>query len=253
MLPEALEGFVGDSEAVTGSPSDKTTTEGSAVDPSAELDAWSKSLPFETTAQVEVPPRLLDQVIGQDDAVEIAKKAATQKRHMLLIGEPGTGKSMLARSMVDFLPKEQLQDILAYPNVDDPNEPKIRVVPAGKGKEIVSAQKLEVAQRKEQRMILVILAALVIFGFALYIVLSTPGHDPTAILVALLIVLVIYVFALVLGGPIGLRERGGEAPRLAYARRPSAVHRCDGRPRGRPPGRRQARPVPIRGPRDPTP
>jgi ATP-dependent Lon protease len=164
-----------------------------ALDPAAELDQWLKTLAYESTAQVEVPARLLDQVIGQEEAVEVAKKAANQKRHMLLIGEPGTGKSMLARAMVDFLPKEQLQDILAYPNVDDPNEPKIRVVPAGKGKEIVAAQKLEVAQRKEQRMILVLLAAVAIFGFAIYIWLTE--HDATAILVALLIVIVVYIFA----------------------------------------------------------
>jgi ATP-dependent Lon protease len=167
--------------------------EAPALDPSVELEQWTKALPYESTAQVEVPARLLDQVIGQEEAVEVAKKAANQKRHMLLIGEPGTGKSMLARSMVDFLPKEQLQDILAYPNVDDPNEPKIRVVPAGKGKEIVAAQKLEVAQRKEQRMILVLLAAVAIFGFAIYIWLTE--HDATAILVALLIVIVVYIFA----------------------------------------------------------
>jgi Lon-like ATP-dependent protease len=142
---------------------------------------------------VEVPARLLDQVIGQDDAVEVAKKAATQKRHMILIGDPGTGKSMLARAMVDFLPKEQLQDILAYPNAEDPNEPKIRVVPAGKGKEIVAAQKLEAAQRREQRMVLVVLAALVIIGIAIYAVLITPGHDLTVIFFAVLIVLVLYV------------------------------------------------------------
>ena len=29
-----------------------------------------------------------------------------QKRHVILIGEPGTGKSMLAQSMTDFIPKE---------------------------------------------------------------------------------------------------------------------------------------------------
>ena len=152
-----------------------------------------------------MPPRLLDQVIGQDDAVEVAKKAAAQKRHMILIGEPGTGKSMLARAMVDFLPKEQLQDILAYPNTDDPNEPKIRVVPAGKGKEIVAAQKLEAAQRKEQRMILFFIGAIAIIGFAFYIALATPSHDLTAILIALLLIVLLYAAIRLTGG----RSEGG--------------------------------------------
>ena len=167
---------------------------GEGPPPGSELDQWGRALPYQTTAQVEVPPRLLDQVIGQDDAVEVAKKAATQKRHLILIGEPGTGKSKLARAMVDFLPKEQLQDILAYPNNEDPNEPKIRVVPSGKGKEIVAAQKLEAAQKKEQRTILFVVAAVVIIGFCLYIVLSTPGHDLTPLLIGLLIVVIVWVF-----------------------------------------------------------
>ncbi|HYK92708.1 MAG TPA: ATP-dependent protease LonB [Thermoplasmata archaeon] len=157
-------------------------------------------MPYENTSNVEVPPRLLDQVIGQDDAVEVAKKAATQKRHMILIGEPGTGKSMLARAMVDFLPKEQLQDVLAYSNNDDPNEPKIRVVPSGKGKEIVAAQKLEAAQKKESRMILVVVGALLIFGFAVFIVIEYPPHDPMAILVALLIIFLLYAVVRLSGG-----------------------------------------------------
>ncbi len=164
----------------------------------AELESWAKSLPHESTADVEVPPRLLDQVIGQDDAVEVARKAATQKRHMMLIGEPGTGKSMLARAMVDFLPHEQLQDILAYPNTEDPNEPKIRVVPAGKGKEIVAAQKLEAAQKKEQRTILFVAISLAVFAVVLYIVLTT--HDLTALLLGVLIVVFIYALARFSGG-----------------------------------------------------
>ncbi|MCI4327547.1 MAG: ATP-dependent protease LonB [Thermoplasmata archaeon] len=156
-----------------------------------DLDAWGRTLSYETTANVEVPARLLDQVIGQDDAVEVAKKAATQKRHMILIGDPGTGKSMLARAMVDFLPKEPLQDILAYPNTDDPNEPKIRVVPAGKGKEIVAAQKLEAAQKKEQKMLLLAIVAVVIFLLAGYVTLVT--HDLTALLIAVIVVIFLYV------------------------------------------------------------
>src|SRR5579871_2132933 len=140
------------------------------AEPAQELDSWGRALPDASTATVEVPSRLLDQVIGQDDAVEVAKKAAQQKRHMILIGEPGTGKSMLARAMVDFLPREQLQDILAYPNTDDPNEPKIRVVPSGKGKEIVAAQKLEAATKKDQRNIFVIAAVLLVIAVVVYVI-----------------------------------------------------------------------------------
>ena len=35
---------------------------------------------------------------------------------MLMIGDPGTGKSMLARSMTDLLPRDVLEDVLVYPN-----------------------------------------------------------------------------------------------------------------------------------------
>jgi Lon-like ATP-dependent protease len=172
-----------------------------------ELETWARGLTYETTANVEVPTRLVDQVIGQDDAVEVAKKAATQKRHMILIGEPGTGKSMLARAMVDFLPKEPLQDILAYPNTDDPNEPKIRVVPAGKGKEIVAAQKLEAAARKEQKMLIIAVLAIVIFLAAIYFVLVSPTHDLTALLIAVIVVIFLYIIVRFSSG----RTEGGNA------------------------------------------
>jgi len=161
------------------------------AEPAQELDSWGRALPDASTATVEVPSRLLDQVIGQDDAVEVAKKAAQQKRHMILIGEPGTGKSMLARAMVDFLPREQLQDILAYPNTDDPNEPKIRVVPSGKGKEIVAAQKLEAATKKEQKSLIFFAIAAAIMVFAVWIAIY--AHDLTAILFGLLLVVIIWV------------------------------------------------------------
>src|SRR5580658_4066960 len=169
----------------TDTPSSETTE----PTPVADLDEWGRGLPFQSTAQIEVPPRLLDQVIGQDEAVEVARKAATQKRHMMLIGEPGTGKSMLARAMVDFLPKEQLQDILAYPNNEDSTEPKIRVVPSGKGKEIVAAQKLEAAQKKEQRTILFIVVALVILAFTFYLAFVT-GQFVDVIYGAILVVII---------------------------------------------------------------
>ncbi|MEE9594621.1 MAG: ATP-dependent protease LonB [Candidatus Hydrothermarchaeales archaeon] len=93
---------------------------------------------YKTTEEIEVPAGLVEQVIGQEHAVEIIKKAAEQKRHVLLIGEPGTGKSMLGIAMAELLPVEELEDIVAYPNSGDKNNPKIEVVKAGEGKTVVA-------------------------------------------------------------------------------------------------------------------
>ncbi|QLH82628.1 ATP-dependent protease LonB [Halosimplex pelagicum] len=126
-------------------------------------------LDVETTADIEVPDRLVDQVIGQDHARDVVLKAAKQRRHVMMIGSPGTGKSMLAKAMSQLLPKEELQDVLVYHNPDDGNEPKVRTVPAGKGEQIVDAHKEEARKRNQMRSFLMWIIIAIIIGYALLI------------------------------------------------------------------------------------
>ncbi|MFB6083151.1 MAG: ATP-dependent protease LonB [Halorientalis sp.] len=127
-------------------------------------------LQIDSTEDIEVPDRLVDQVIGQDHARDVVKKAAKQRRHVMMIGSPGTGKSMLAKAMSQLLPKEELQDVLVYHNPDDGNEPKVRTVPAGKGDQIVDAHKEEARKRNQMRSFLMWIIIAIVIGYSLLIV-----------------------------------------------------------------------------------
>ncbi len=144
------------------------------------VEEWIADLDIESTEQVPIPDRLVDQVIGQEAASIVVRKASEQRRHMIMVGEPGTGKSMLARSMTEFLPAEQLEDILVYRNHEDENEPKVRTVPAGRGSRLIAERRAHVRVQRERTNRTLLFIALVV-GAALLLATISTGEILTFI------------------------------------------------------------------------
>ncbi|MFW5991048.1 MAG: ATP-dependent protease LonB [Candidatus Nanoarchaeia archaeon] len=125
-----------------------------------------KELNFKTTKELNISQKMIDQVIGQENACEIVKKAAKKRRHLFLIGEPGTGKSMLGMALAELMPKEKLVDTVSFPNPNDENTPYIRTLPAGKGRELITKAKTEMTGigNTSSFFVIILLLLLSLFG-----------------------------------------------------------------------------------------
>lgn len=81
---------------------------------------------METTDDVLIPPDPLARVIGQEEGVRLARIAAKQRRHLFLVGPPGTGKSMIAQALSLHLPRPQ-EEIRVVHNPESPERPLVEV------------------------------------------------------------------------------------------------------------------------------
>ena len=93
---------------------------------------------FNHTGEISIPNKIVDQVIGQDEA-QYNEKAAAQRRHVMLIGEPGTERALLGAALAEMLPQNELEDILVVANPENTNNPKIVTLPSGEGRTKVDA------------------------------------------------------------------------------------------------------------------
>ena len=81
---------------------------------------------IESTSDIEIPTDPLMRVIGQEEAVTLARIAAKQRRHLLLVGPPGCGKSMIAQALSLHLspPREEIRIVH---NPENPERPTVEV------------------------------------------------------------------------------------------------------------------------------
>jgi ATP-dependent Lon protease len=79
-----------------------------------------------STADIAIPNDPLLRVIGQDEGVALARIAAKQRRHLLLVGPPGTGKSMIAQALALHIPRPR-EEIRIVHNPEYPERPLVEV------------------------------------------------------------------------------------------------------------------------------
>ena len=89
-----------------------------------------------------------------EDPTSEAERAISPGPYLLLLGDPGTGKSLLGKALADKLTKVykengiKLFDVLCWKNASLPSQPEVSIHKAGEGEKILKKERLKELKKK---------------------------------------------------------------------------------------------------------
>ncbi|ACX73068.1 peptidase S16, Lon-like protease [Methanocaldococcus vulcanius M7] len=189
------------------------------------------STDFKTTEELPEPsPRLIDQVIGQDEAVKIIVSAVKNKRNVILLGEPGVGKSMIVKAVGEIISdfgEFKPYYIIAKPNLKNMERPIVEVIDGEYKEEHKEMPKLDFKTPNSTTLILIMIGAILISEYLLKFL--PQQYLLAAVSIASLIVL-IFGFVIILTSIMGASRTSMAGNINPSDLKPVLLYECKKRP-----------------------
>jgi Lon-like ATP-dependent protease len=191
------------------------------------------SIKFKTTDELPEPsPRLIDQIIGQDEALNIVLSAVNNKRHALLLGDPGVGKSMMVKAVGDLIEKSSSDfkpyTILAKPNLKNSEKPIVELI-EGPYEEKVEVTKPSVV-KQPPNILTMILFMIVFTAITSYLMRGLPESKVLGVIATVSIVAFALAFVVIFLTIFGATKGSMSNTVSPMDLKPVVLYECKKRP-----------------------
>ncbi|MCQ6254806.1 ATP-dependent protease LonB [Methanocaldococcus sp.] len=189
------------------------------------------SIKFKTTEELPEPsPRLIDQVIGQDEAVRIILSAVKNKRNVILLGEPGVGKSMIVKAVGEIL--QDFGDftpyyVIAKPNLKNMERPIVEVIDGEYKEDTKEIPKIDLKTSNPMTLILIMVGAILL---SQYFLKSMPENYLLAAVTVTSLIVLIFGFVIILTSLMGASRSSMSNTLSPMDLKPVLLYECKKRP-----------------------
>lgn len=122
--------------------------------------------PPRSTKEVVLPTDPLERIVGQEAALRIVRLALRRRAHLLLIGPPGTGKSMLGAAYAHHAPRSPTEDVVLRSNHQRSVEPLVELHPSGQASRALERERRHHARAALEKRVISLTGGALLAGTA---------------------------------------------------------------------------------------